>query len=255
MGIGRNTVTLLSNNQLGVEGHKFLRILLTKKPEVLNVNEIYQLYSNKMIKPCIESMESLTLLMTIFPVKEQALGGVKDKVSRIHLLSWIKYDHETGFIREQHGCEMSNFLIKLVTKSSSGSSAEYSEPTIPLNMSVLDCFESKLNEAICMERSENDVNTENTVESVIPVSLPDMIEAVQEYLVHEAGELLEKLNGSWSAKSIESILILTRTILSYLSKLIEKKVIVWSEQNNIVNKLLSVSSHMLLKASEATVKV
>merc|ERR1712142_775308 len=27
--IGRNTVTLLSNNQLGVEGHKFLRILLT----------------------------------------------------------------------------------------------------------------------------------------------------------------------------------------------------------------------------------
>ena len=53
---------------------------------------------------------------------------------------------------------------------------------------------------------------ETSLENIQPVVLLE-VEAVQEFLVQEAGELLDRLNGSLSGKVVETVLSFARTMM------------------------------------------
>ena len=81
------------------------------------------------------------------------------------------------------------------------------------------------------------------------------MEAVQEFLVQEAGELLDRLNGSLSGKVVETVLSLARTMMCYLSGMQTSLVGGGVGQPNITAKLATLVKHIIIKAGEASEKV
>ena len=85
-------------------------------------------------------------------------------------------------------------------------------------------------------------SVKTSLDNIQPVVLPDIVEAVQEFLIKEAGELLDRLNGSLSA-------------LCYLSVVQSRLVGGGVRQPNISTKLATLVKQILSKAGEATEKV
>ena len=81
------------------------------------------------------------------------------------------------------------------------------------------------------------------------------MEAVQEFLVQEAGELLDRLNGSLSGKVVETVLSLARTMMCYLSGMQTSLVGGGVGQPTITAKLATLVKHIIIKAGEASEKV
>ena len=71
-----------------------------------------------------------------------------------------------------------------------------------------------------------------------------MVEAVQEFLVQEAGDLLDRLNGSLSGKVVETVLSFARTMLCYLSGMQTSLVGGGVGQPNITAKLATLVKHI-----------
>ena len=74
-------------------------------------------------------------------------------------------------------------------------------------------------------------------------------------MVQEAGELLDRLNGSQSGKMVEAVLSLARTVLCYLSGMQTSLVGGGVGQPNITAKLATLFKHIIIKAGGATEKV
>ena len=74
-------------------------------------------------------------------------------------------------------------------------------------------------------------------------------------MVQEAGELLDRLNGSLSGKVVETVLSLARTMMCYLSGMQTSLVGGGVGQPNITAKLATLVKHIIIKAGEASEKV
>ena len=115
--VGRSAITMLSSNQLGPSGHSFLRTLLDKKQGQVVAEDVYQVYSNRMVKPCKDSMCTLVFLLERFPLKD--LNGDKigrGGVNRAELLAWLRQEQEQEGEKSHFGPEMAQFLAKLIMK-------------------------------------------------------------------------------------------------------------------------------------------
>jgi len=118
-------------------------------------------------------------------------------------------------------------------------------------------FGSNLLELVCAKNIEvkRKKSVETSLENIQPVVLPE-VEAVQEFLVQEAGELLDRLNGSLSGKVVETVLSLARIMMCYLSgmqtSLVGGGVV---GQPTITAKLATLVKHIIIKAGDATEKV
>ena len=117
-------------------------------------------------------------------------------------------------------------------------------------------FGSNLLELVCAKNIEvkRKKSVETSLENIQPVVLPE-VEAVQEFLVQEAGELLDRLNGSLSGKVVETVLSLARIMMCYLSGMQTSLVGGGVGQPNITAMLATLVKHIIIKAGEATEKV
>jgi hypothetical protein len=65
---------VVSSNQIGEEGHHFLRVLLGQKVGVVRTEEVFMVYINRMVKPSKDSMTMKTLVFMLmlsqFPVTD-----------------------------------------------------------------------------------------------------------------------------------------------------------------------------------------
>ena len=125
-----------------------------------------------------------------------------------------------------------------------------------LNKDDVEVFGSNLLELVCAKNIEvkRKKSVETSLENIQPVVLPE-VEAVQEFLVQEAGELLDRLNGSLSGKVVETVLSFARTMLCYLSGMQTSLVGGGVGQPNITAMLATLVKHIIIKAGEATEKV
>eukprot|EP00092_Neocalanus_flemingeri_P036466 GFUD01039708.1.p1 GENE.GFUD01039708.1~~GFUD01039708.1.p1 ORF type:complete len:2472 (+),score=743.58 GFUD01039708.1:84-7418(+) len=223
-------------------------------------DDVYMVYSNRMVKPCKDSMETLVYLLDQFPVKDSVREGRGGGgVSRRQLLTWLSQESEQEVVKEQFGHITAKLLVKLVIKKEVSEDCEKDENVETFSKNVFEEFENCLlevvlakNLVVVQKESRKEKN-----ERVQPVVLPDMMEAVQELFIQEAGEVLDRLNGSQSGKVVEAAISLARTVLCYLSGLQARLTGggVGQLDLTITCKLATLVRHILAKVGEATEKV
>ena len=205
--VGRSAVAMLSSSQLEEEGHQ----LLGHKQRVIRTEEVYMVYTNRMLEPCKDIMEILVFMLSQFlPVKDN-LRERKGTGGRC----WLRQEQDQEWEWEKNYSIplpiLAKLLCKLVKKKEVSEHCEKEMVKDALNKEDLGELENTLLELVCVN---SDVKRKESVSEEIsldyqPVLVPDMVEAVQEFM--------DMLIGSLSEKLVEAVISLAMAVLSYLS--------------------------------------
>merc|ERR1719334_1410295 len=109
---------------------------------------------------------------------------------------------------------MALLLVKLTTKGEM-TETNFKEADQSVTNSLKE-LENSLLELVCAKNIVLPKKKEDALPKSQPVVLPDMVDKVQEVLIQEAGEVLDRLNGSLSGKTVETVLYLVKTLLFYI---------------------------------------
>jgi hypothetical protein len=157
---------------------------------VVRTEEVFMVYINRMVKPCKDSMtmETLVFILSQFPVKDIVgeMRGRGDRVSRDKLLAWLRQEQDQeGEKNHFYIPILAKLLGKLVSKQEVAQHCEKEIIQDALSKDDVGEFESNLLEMVCAKNI--DVKRKESVEAsfinIQAVILPDMVEAVQEFLI------------------------------------------------------------------------